>query len=450
MRVVIKDRVEPLMDRAINAVSEGGTMKFTVRNLFYKIRELFLTENFVCPICGNQVKLLEFPDTFICGEGHTVNGDSLRPLVPGLRFYLYDSFSQDFITAYEKNHEKVEGMLREERGKLSYPDYDIDYNSYEEGIDTEAIDTFTPGVGNKVIMVEKLGLFHMMRANNFDRRLDAILVSTEGFSTEAARLIMVGAAAQGLPVCILHDYDINGLLIFETLLQPTKRRDSFINGRAYDLGFTYEQLRGFGKRPEPVELKKASIGKLAGLLRDGKVTEEEYNFLLRYRVELNALTPLELLRWLEAELERRDLWKTIPDEDELREEAESRIRAELWVFSDSLASSVAEVLLEEFGLDRVQELIDEIRDYAESKAKEWINLPEVESKLTVDELVERLREKQEQYWKDIAKQLGSKEALDFKDELESQVDGEREDWVDEISKDETVTIKLEELKQLLS
>jgi len=450
MRVVIKDRVEPLMDRAINAVSEGRTMKFTVRNLFYKIRELFLTENFVCSACGEQVKLLEFPDTFICEQGHTVDADSLKPLVPGLRFYLYDSFAQDFLTAYERNQAKVENMLREERGKLSYPDYDMEYNSYEEGIDTEAIDTFTPGVGNKVIMVEKLGLFHMMRANNFDRRLDAILVSTEGFSTEAARLIMVGAAAQGLPVCILHDYDINGLLIFETLLQPTKRRDSFINGRAYDLGFTYEQLRGFGKRPEPVELKKASIGKLAGLLRDGKVTEEEYNFLLRYRVELNALTPLELLRWLEGELERRDLWKTIPDEDELREEAEAGIRAELWVFSDSLASSVAEALLEEFGLDRVQELIDEIRDYAESKAKEWINLPEVESKLTVDELVERLREKQEHYWKDIAKQLGNKEALDFKDELESQVDGERGDWVNEISKDETVTIKLEELKQLLS
>ena len=450
MRVVIKDRVEPLMDRAINAVSEGHTMKFTVRNLYYKVREFFLTENFVCPACGEQVKLLEFPDTFICEQGHTVDADSLKPLVPGLRFYLYDSFAQDFLTAYERNQAKVENMLREERGKLSYPDYDMEYNSYEKGIDTEAIDTFTPGVGNKVIMVEKLGLFHMMRANNFDRRLDAILVSTEGFSTEAARLIMVGAAAQGLPVCILHDYDINGLLIFETLLQPTKRRDSFINGKVYDLGFTYEQLRGFGKRPEPVELKKASIGKLAGLLRDDKVTEEEYNFLLRYRVELNVLSPLELLRWLEAELERRDLWKTVPDEDELRQEAEARIRAELWVFSDSLASSVAEALLGEFGLDRVQELIDEIRDYAESRAREWIHLPIVESNLTVDELIEQLRQKREHYWKEIAQQLGSKEALDFKDELESQVNGEREDWVDEIGKDETVASKLEELKQLLS
>ena len=449
MRVVIKDRVEPLIDRATDVVSEGGTMKFTVRNLFYKVRELFLTENFVCPVCGEQVKLLEFPDTFICGQGHTAGGDSLKPLVPGLRFYLYDSFSQDFLTAYEKNQGKIENMLREERGKLSYPDFDMDYNSYEEGIDTEAVDSFTPGVGNKVIMVEKLGLFHMIRANNFDRRLDAILVSTEGFSTEAARLIMVGAAAQGLPVCILHDYDINGLLIYETLLQPTKRRDSFVNGRVHDLGFTYEQLRDFGKRPEPVELKKGDIGKLSGLLTDSKVTEEEYKFLLRYRVELNALTPLELLRWLEAELERRDLWKTIPDEDELRQEAEDRIRAELWVFVDSLAGSVAEALLEEFGLDRVQELIDEIIDYAESRARERIHLPEVESSATVDDLIEKLKQRREQYWKEIAQEMGSKESLDFKDELASQVDGEREGWVDEIGRHEAIASKLEEIKQLL-
>ncbi|GAJ18597.1 unnamed protein product, partial [marine sediment metagenome] len=187
----------PLIPRAVDAVSEDGTMKFTVRNLFYKVRKFFLTENFVCPTCGSQVSLLEFPDTFACSNGHTVSGDELRPLVEGLRFYLYDSFAQDFLTGYQKASGKIEGLLNEERGKLAFPEFDRNYDEYESfesGIDTEAIDRFEPGVGNKVIMVEKMGLFHMMRANDFDRRLDAILICTEGFSTEAARLIMVGAA----------------------------------------------------------------------------------------------------------------------------------------------------------------------------------------------------------------------------------------------------------------
>jgi len=452
MRVIIKDRVEPLIPRAVDAVSEGGTMKFTVRNLFYKVREFFLTENFVCLTCGNQVRLLEFPDTFICSEGHTVDVDELRPLVEGLRFYLYDSFAQDFLTVYQKASGKIEGLLNEERGKLAFPEFDRTYDvyeSFEHGIDTEAIDRFEPGVGNKVVMVEKLGLFHMMRANNFDRRLDAILISTEGFSTEAARLIMVGAAAQGLPICILHDYDINGLLIHDTLLEPTKRRDSFIEGITYDLGFTYAQLKTLMKRPEPVELKVSDRGKLRGLLTNGKVSSEEYKFLFKYRIELNALTPLELLRWLETELEQRDLWKTIPTQEELRDEAERQMRGELSDYRGGLASEVTDSILEELGLDRVRELIDEIESYAQDRAMEEIDWPYVESKAGIDELVERLRKRPENYWKHTARVMGLEESTPFKDEMDNLVNEKKEDWAQQIAQQEPVQDKLGEIREAL-
>ncbi len=451
-RVIIKDRVEPLIPRAVDAVSEDGTMKFTVRNLFYKIREYFLTENFVCPVCGKQVRLLEFPDTFICSEGHMVDVNELRPLVEGLRFYLYDSFAQDFLTGYQKVSGKIEGLLNEERGKLAFPEFDRDYDvyeSFEHGIDTEAINRFEPGVGNKVVMVEKMGLFHMMRANDFDRRLDAILICTEGFSTEAARLIMVGAAAQGLPICILHDYDINGLLIHDTLLEPTKRRDSFIEGTTYDLGFTYEQLKALMKRPEPVELKAGDRGKLRGLLADAKVSSEEHEFLLKYRVELNALTPLELLRWLEAELEQRDLWKTIPDEAQLRNEAESQIRFELTEYRVGLANDVADTLLKELGLDRMRELIDEIEIYANDRARGKIDWPYVESEASVYELVERLKKRPENYWKHTARVMGREEAAPFKDEMDNLVDEGKERWAQEITQQEPVQDNLSEIRETL-
>ncbi|MBA7676553.1 hypothetical protein ES703_84795 [subsurface metagenome] len=452
-RVIIKDRVEPLIPRAVVAISEGGTMRFTVRNLFYKVREFFLTENFVCPTCGSQVSLLEFPDTFACSNGHTVSGDELRPLVKGLRFYLYNSFAQDFLTGYQKASGKIGGLLNEERGKLAFPEFDRNYDEYESfehGIDTEAIDRFEPGVGNKVIMVEKMGLFHMMRANDFDRRLDAILICTEGFSTEAARLIMVGAAALGLPICILHDYDINGLLIHDTLLEPTKRRDSFIEGTTYNLGFTYEQLKVLMKRPEPVELKKGDKGKLKGLLTDAKISSEEYEFLLKYRVELNALTPLELLRWLEAELEQRDLWKTIPDEVQLREEAESQMRAELRDYRVGLASDVAVSILEELGLDRARELIDGIESYAQDRAMEEIGWPYVESEASVDELVKRLKERPFNYWKHTARVMGLEESAPFKDEMDGLVDEGKERWAQKITQQEPVQDKLGEIREALT
>ncbi|MBA7577300.1 hypothetical protein ES708_19147 [subsurface metagenome] len=298
-------------------------------------------------------------------------------------------------------------------------------------------------------MVEKQGLFHMMRANDFDRRLDAILISTEGFSTEAARLIMVGAAAQGLPICILHDYDINGLLIHDTLLKPTKRRDSFIEGETHDLGFTFDQLKVLMKRPEPVELKKEDIGKLNGLLTDGKVTSEEFDFLQRYRVELNALAPLELLRWLEVELEQRDLWKTVPNEAQLRDEAESQMRAELSDYRAGLASGVAGTLLEELSLDRVRELIDEIEFYAQDRAMEEIGWPYVESEASVDELVERLKKRPENYWKHTARIMGIEESAPFKDEMDNLVDEGKGRWAQKITQQEPVQDKLGEIREAL-
>lgn len=452
MKVIIKDIVEPLIPRAVSIVSEGGRMKFSVRNLFYKVREIFLTENFVCPVCSSQVRLLEFPDTFICPGEHISSGDELKPTIEGLKFYVYDSFSQDFLTGYQRKFGRIKGLLNEERGKIAYPVFDKRYGRYEtieQGIDTQAIDRFEPGVGNKVIMVEKIGLLKMMLANNFDQRLDAILLSTEGFTTEAARLIMVGAAAKGFPICILHDYDINGLLIYETLLEPTKRRDSFIKGEVYDLGFTYEQLKVLKKRPEPVELMKSDMGKLKGLLSRGKITEEEYKFLLRYRVELNTLTPLELLRWLEEELKKRGLWKRIPPQDEFRYEVEEKIQSELLDYKEKLAGDVADSVLEMFFLDRIEEIITEIRNYAESKAMEYIRLPYFKSEANLDELIERLKKKPESYWKEIAQEIGREEAWNYKDEMESEVDEHKEQWAEEIAKDKFVQERVEEIRELL-
>ncbi len=62
---------------------------------------------------------------------------------------------------------------------------------------------------------------------------------------------------------------------------------------------------------------KEDLGKLKGILGRGEITEEDYEFLLRGRIELNALTPTELLEWLEKRLEELDLWKTVPEQEEL-------------------------------------------------------------------------------------------------------------------------------------
>jgi len=63
------------MLEAIERVSSGGTMKFSMRNLFYAVIEIF------------------------------------HKKFPGEKFYEYNSFTQDFLRTYEKQHGKMEKRI---------------------------------------------------------------------------------------------------------------------------------------------------------------------------------------------------------------------------------------------------------------------------------------------------------------------------------------------------
>ncbi len=81
----ISAKIRDLMPEAIVAVSEGN-MRFTIRQLFYKVRELYLKRYPNEPFFGDNAKRSE--------QG-------------------YDTFTQDFIPSYEKKYGKIEGMIRE-------------------------------------------------------------------------------------------------------------------------------------------------------------------------------------------------------------------------------------------------------------------------------------------------------------------------------------------------
>jgi hypothetical protein len=52
-------------------------------------------------------------------------------------------------------------------------------------------------------------------------------------------------------------------------------------------------------------------------MRQNGATEEEIEFLLEYRVELNAFASDELVAWIEGKLEEHSISKVIPDEKTL-------------------------------------------------------------------------------------------------------------------------------------
>jgi hypothetical protein len=54
-------------------------------------------------------------------------------------------------------------------------------------------------------------------------------------------------------------------------------------------------------------------------LRENGATDAETNFLLDYRVELNAMTSDQLVTFVERKLEHHGIKKVIPDDEELAE-----------------------------------------------------------------------------------------------------------------------------------
>lgn len=374
----IADRVRAILSEAVQRVSNGGTMKFDIRSLFYAIRELYLKR---------------WPDQ---------------------KFYEYNSFTQDFMRSYEKQHGKIPGMLRGPRGKYAVCD-DFGWRT-EADVKPELY--VKQGIGNKIIMVEKLGLYEQMVANDFDKRLDCILICTQGFTSEAGREAMIQVAGWGLPVVVLHDYDVNGVLIKETLTRPTKRLDTEINPDVLvDVGLNYEVVTSLmaerGLTPEPVSLSKEDRAKLNGLLERGEITEEEQGFLLVGRVELNALTPRELLDWLEDRLEALDLWKTVPNQREL----DAKLKE---IFRSRLADSVLYGVKDTVGYDDVYDLMLKVEERIKEKIAEALKEEELPETIDQEEFKEKMRERMDLYWTRLADSIaaGMVRGLDTRERAE--------------------------------
>lgn len=380
--------VEQILPEAIERVSSGGKMKFSARNLFYAVREIFLKS---------------FPEE---------------------QFYKdYDNFTQGFLRRYERKHGKIPGLVRERRGFYAYPtEQGKDYEySVEPGL------TLCRGIANKIIAIEKEGLYSVMKENRFDIRLEAIIITTQGFTTEAGRELLIQAEETGLPVCVLHDYDVNGVLIHKTLTRPTQRLDIHVS-KVVDLGLNWKIVKKLmderGLIPEPVILKKEDLGKLEGMKERGEITYEEYEFLKKYRVELNALTPTELIEWLEQRLKELKLWKTVPTQEQLDEEFKVGYTDTLRDVRSALAYEFKNELAENLGLQQIHDSVLKVMSnmylFMSQKIQDYLNNLNIEIP-GVNEFKELMEKNMNVYWKklchEMAKNKAEKDTETIKDKI---------------------------------
>jgi hypothetical protein len=144
-----------------------------------------------------------------------------------------------------------------------------------------------------------------------------MIISTKGVSVTAARQLIDYICGGGLPLFVLHDFDVAGFMILGTLNRDTRRYTFSSAIELIDLGLRLEDIDGL--ESEPAAATKTSDDILRDQLAQNGATEDEIGILLEERVELNAMASDDLIEMVERKLKEYGLKKVIPDDKLLQE-----------------------------------------------------------------------------------------------------------------------------------
>jgi hypothetical protein len=202
---------------------------------------------------------------------------------------------------------QVRGYLDRVRDhKVGDPDFNIWERHYP-----------TAGPENRfgaVLFIEKEGFMPLFEAVKLAERRDIAIMSTKGMSITASReLAEQLCAAHEVPLLVLHDFDKAGFSIVGTLRRDTPRYTFRSKFEVIDLGLRLEDVDGL--ETEDVYFDNAPATR--DNLKLNGATEEEIDFLLHRRVELNALASKDLVSWIERKLDEHGIEKVVPDNTEL-------------------------------------------------------------------------------------------------------------------------------------
>lgn len=151
---------------------------------------------------------------------------------------------------------------------------------------------------DKVLYIEKTGFDAIFKAENIMEKYHMIIVSGQGFSTRAAKTLLYTLQKRGLKLYCMHDLDISGVQICETLRTPNDKFQYPIE--IEDLGICIEDVEKYGIKPEEVEKKSTDTDKLVRMSDEYRDFFNGGNFYRR--VELNAFTTEQILEILENKL----------------------------------------------------------------------------------------------------------------------------------------------------
>ena len=296
-RPKIRDVVRELLPGAVVAKSAAG-LYFNTRRLVYNIRD----------------------------EVHLRTGKALE-----------QGYFDNILTEIEAERGPLHPLLiRAARGYVSIPH--IDEPAMPLGTQQVANFVRPPWLFNKIVVIEKDDLRYMLEQAGWDRRHDAVLMSSIGFNSRAARDFIDNNAAtaksEPLQGFGAHDADAAGTVIHHTLQHATLARGERLI-EIIDLGL--QPWEGF-ELGLSVETAPASYTKGGKVIRkavgayirdrtDRAPTGETWEEWLQHsRFELNAMSSARLIEWLDQKMTKLGNGKLIPPDDVLQDHFGEQVR----------------------------------------------------------------------------------------------------------------------------
>ncbi len=161
-----------------------------------------------------------------------------------------------------------------------------------------------------ILFIEKEGFLPLFQTVKLAERFDIAIMSTKGLSVTASRSLVDRLCGRHrIPLLVLHDFDQAGFSILGTLSRDTRRYTFLHDIEVVDLGLRLDDVVAYELEPEEVNL---SSDRTKNLL-ENDATPEEVEFLCSgKRVELNAFTSDQLVRWIESKLTELGIRKFVP------------------------------------------------------------------------------------------------------------------------------------------
>ncbi|MCH8227626.1 MAG: hypothetical protein IIC63_04335 [Proteobacteria bacterium] len=190
-----------------------------------------------------------------------------------------------------------------------------------------SIDTDFPTKGPRnrfgaILFLEKEGFAPLLKKVKLAQRYDIAIMSTKGLSVTAARRLVDEICDHGdVPLLIARDFDKAGFSIASTLQNDTRRYQFMHDINVIDLGLRLDDVEKWELESEDVSYGKTDP---SWNLRDNGATAEEIEFLHHgydyarghhgRRVEMNAFTSDQFVKWLESKLDEVGVKKIVPDD----------------------------------------------------------------------------------------------------------------------------------------